>query len=248
MIMNGHYLFFRFLRNNMRVGCVGSLRNIKDAIGVAYDIMMKTKHSFLVGSEATEFAVKLGYKFENVSSKTSKKEYSEWKSNNCEPNYWNVVVYYKISLSPKALDKGHDTIGFVSLDLNGLMAAATSTNGMKFKIPGRIGDSPIPGAGSYVNSKIGGAAATGDGDVLMRFMPSYQAVEFLSQGLSPNQAASMALKRIIEFEKYFSGAIVVLSKSGEHGASSFGFDNFSYYYASDIIQSPILISVTPMST
>uniref|UniRef100_A0A6B2G269 N(4)-(Beta-N-acetylglucosaminyl)-L-asparaginase (Trinotate prediction) n=1 Tax=Myxobolus squamalis TaxID=59785 RepID=A0A6B2G269_MYXSQ len=81
MIMNG---------DDMRVGCVGSLRSIKDAIGVAHDIMTKTSHSFLVGSEATEFATRIGYKTEDLSSQDSIREYSNWSDNQCYPNYWIV--------------------------------------------------------------------------------------------------------------------------------------------------------------
>merc|ERR1712008_401216 len=84
----------------------------------------------------------------------------------------------------------------VAIDSKGHMVAGTSTNGLKHKIPGRVGDSPIPGAGAYVDNTAGGAASTGDGDVMLRFLPSYQAVESMRQGHPPAEAARIALQRL----------------------------------------------------
>ena len=83
---------------------------------------------------------------------------------------------------------GHDTIGMVTLDQNGSIACGTSTNGAAFKIPGRVGDSPVMGAGAYCESGVGGATQTGDGDQMMRFLPSFAAVNFMRAGLSPTEA------------------------------------------------------------
>ena len=95
----------------------------------------------------------------------------------------------------------------VALDSLGKLAAGTSTNGLTHKIAGRVGDSPIPGAGSYAGA-AGGTAATGDGDIMMRFLPSYQAHESMRLGMSPTEAASDAISRIKEFFPEFSGAVI----------------------------------------
>lgn len=146
----------------MNIGAVAGLRHIKDAISVARHVLDYTKHTLLVGDQATEFAVKMGFKKEEISSERSKERIKNWINGNCQPNYWMNVVpdpgkscgpYEKKAL---AVDQGveretilvdesnHDTIGMVVIDKNGNIAAGTSTNGLTFKIPGRVGDSPIP--------------------------------------------------------------------------------------------------------
>jgi isoaspartyl peptidase/L-asparaginase-like protein (Ntn-hydrolase superfamily) len=124
--------------------------------------------------------------------------------------------------------KNHDTIGMIVIDAMGRIACGTSTNGATHKIPGRVGDSPIAGAGCYVDKEVGGAAATGDGDLMMRFLPAYQTVEFVRQGLPVTKAALYALNRIIEVHPDFSGAIVVTDIAGNYGAASHGFSSFEY--------------------
>lgn len=151
MIMDG---------KTMKIGAVAAMREIKEAIAVARHVLDYTKHTLLVGSEATEFAVKMGFVRQNLSTSRNEELINSWKAGNCQPNYW-------INVSPKAdescgpyekienhsseknsvnqVDKdNHDTIGMISIDANGNIAAGTSTNGLTYKIPGRVGDSPIP--------------------------------------------------------------------------------------------------------
>ncbi|KAL9698391.1 hypothetical protein quinque_001832 [Culex quinquefasciatus] len=111
------------------------------------------------------------------------------------------------------------------------VVAGTSTNGARNKIPGRVGDSPIPGSGAYADSTVGAAAATGDGDIMMRFMPSLLAVEGLRRGLSPVQAGETALARIAVHYPKFVGGIVVASSDGQYGAACHGMDEFPYSVA-----------------
>lgn len=133
--------------------------------------------------------------------------------------------------SGAAADPGnHDTIGMVAIDNDGQMACGTSSNGLQFKIHGRVGDSPIPGAGAYCDQEIGGAAASGDGDVMMRFLPSLKAVEEMRRGATPQSAAERALQSILKYYPEANAAIVVLSKSGKMGAASIGFQQFTYNY------------------
>jgi isoaspartyl peptidase/L-asparaginase-like protein (Ntn-hydrolase superfamily) len=122
----------------------------------------------------------------------------------------------------------HDTIGMLALDTNGDMAAGTSTNGLQFKIPGRVSDTAIVGSGAYVDNEVGGACATGDGDVMQRFVPSYHAVQLMRQGSTPDEACLDAIKRIAKFYPTFTGAVVALNKDGQYGAACHGLSSFPY--------------------
>ena len=230
-------------RPSHTVGAVAALRNIKNVISVARAVMEHTRHTMLVGDQATEFALAMGFKQENLTSKFSADLHSHWLKNNCQPNYWNPSTVapdptkfcgpYKPMIRHAPLNKiektqtrpeinryNHDTIGVVTLDTAGRLASGTSTNGAKYKIPGRVGDSPITGAGSYVDQNVGGAAATGDGDIIMRYLVSYQTVEFIRQGMTPDQAAHHALSRILPRFPNASVAVVGLDvQSGEVGAA-----------------------------
>ncbi|XP_028178994.1 N(4)-(Beta-N-acetylglucosaminyl)-L-asparaginase-like [Ostrinia furnacalis] len=231
----------------MNVGAVGSLRGIKNAISVARHVLEHTKHSFLVGELATQFAVQMGFHKESLVTPESKAMWKKWfNEDHCQPNFWlNVKPDPRQSCGPysKLEDKNfevdakghinvdrfnHDTIGMVAIDTNGDIAAGTSTNGAKFKIPGRIGDSPIPGSGAYAENAVGGAAATGDGDVMLRFLPSFLAVEEMRHGSSPDVAARVAVERISGYYPDFMGAVVALSKDGKHGAACHGITSFPY--------------------
>jgi isoaspartyl peptidase/L-asparaginase-like protein (Ntn-hydrolase superfamily) len=122
----------------------------------------------------------------------------------------------------------HDTIGMISLDSNGNMATGTSTNGLQFKIPGRVSDSALIGSGAYVDNDVGGACATGDGDVMQRFVPSYHVVQLMRQGTAPAEACLDAIQRIAKFYPTFTGAVLALDKNGRYGAACHGMKSFPY--------------------
>ncbi|GFY78052.1 n(4)-(Beta-N-acetylglucosaminyl)-L-asparaginase [Trichonephila inaurata madagascariensis] len=228
------------------VGGVAALRRVKSAISVARKVLENTKHSLLVGDQATQFALSMGFKEESLATDYSLKLWKDWKQSNCQPNFWVNVVPdpkescgpYKDSNSIKSprsnSDKSdfgidnHDTIGMIVIDSNGRIAGGTSSNGAKFKIPGRVGDSPIPGSGVYVDQNVGGAAATGDGDVMMRFVPSYNTVENMRNGMNPTQAANDSINRIIAKYPSFSGAIIAATINGEYGAACHGMEKFPF--------------------
>ena len=126
----------------------------------------------------------------------------------------------------------HDTIGMITIDSNGSLACGTSTNGANHKIAGRVGDSPITGAGCYADTTVGGCAATGDGDVMMRFLPAFYAVTLMESGQSPTQASQAAIRRIAKVFPTFSGAVVCVNTDLFHGGASNNM-SFSYSYASD---------------
>ncbi|KMQ94247.1 n-beta-n-acetylglucosaminyl-l-asparaginase [Lasius niger] len=222
----------------MDVGAIGGLRNVKSAISVARKVLHHTKHTLLGGELGTEFAVKMGFKKESLTTNESLQTWTQWKANNCQPNFWkNVVPDPTASCGPytpkniqdngnsyeeyttEGSEENHDTIGVLAIDSQGRTAAGTSTNGANHKIPGRIGDSPIPGAGAYADQEVGAAAGTGDGDVMMRFLPSFLAVEEMRRGSTPIVAARTAINRIIQHYPTFFGAIIVLNNKGEFGAA-----------------------------
>uniref|UniRef100_A0A914GWT2 Aspartylglucosaminidase n=1 Tax=Globodera rostochiensis TaxID=31243 RepID=A0A914GWT2_GLORO len=125
--------------------------------------------------------------------------------------------------------KNHDTIGMILVDCDGNVAAGTSSNGARNKIAGRVGDSPIVGSGAYVDNEVGGAVATGDGDVMMRFVPSFLAVEQMRQGKSPSEATREAIGRIKRIYPKFVGALVAAAVGGEFGAACSGLgEGFGY--------------------
>lgn len=246
---------------NHDVGSVAGLRRIRDAISVARAVMNYTTHTLLVGDLATNFALEMGFKQEETHSPNSMQKWIDWYKNNCQPNYRrNVLPDPSLNCGPYApikqpkinLNKrfnnnigklNHDTIGMIAIDSNGNIAGGTSTNGASHKVPGRVGDSPIVGSGAYVDNEVGGACGTGDGDVLMRFLPAYQTVESMRNGMGPNDAAADAIKRIAKYYPKFAGALVALDKYGNHGAACNGMDNFHYSVQDAYHNEPQIIEV-----
>lgn len=234
--------------DTMNVGGVAGLRRIKNAISVARRVLHNSKHSLLVGDAATAFAKDMGFSEENLTTPYSNDLYEKWLRGNCQPNHWVGVVpdptrscgpyspkkkaFFNFDDTTRANGYNHDTIGMIAMDVMGSIASGTSTNGLIHKIPGRVGDSPIAGAGSYADSTIGAAASTGDGDLMMRFLPSFLAVEEMKKGATPTQAAWYAINRIKERHPNFFGAVVTLSKNGKIGAACNGMEFFPYYVGS----------------
>lgn len=218
--------------SDQNMGAVAGLRGVRDATQVARDVMLLTKHSMLAGELASDFAVEQGYKKESLTSDYSRGLYEEWVKNGCQPNFWvNGSSCNNDSAEPihNSFDEhNHDTIGQIALQTDGRMAVGMSSNGARHKIAGRIGDAPLPGAGGYVDDEVGACVATGDGDVMMRHCPSFLGVELMRNGMTPQQAADEAIRRVSKRSKAFSGAVVCVSKSGEHAAASQGFEGFSY--------------------
>ncbi|KAJ7409708.1 N(4)-(beta-N-acetylglucosaminyl)-L-asparaginase- like protein [Willisornis vidua] len=131
--------------------------------------------------------------------------------------------------------------GMVVIGASGTVASGTSTNGAVHKIPGRVGDSPIAGAGSYADSTAGGAAATGDGDIMMRFLPSYQAVEYMRMGTDPTVACQKVISRIQKYAPKFFGAIICANTTGSYGAACNkvpGFTQFRFMVSSPLLSQP----------
>lgn len=193
------------------IGSVACLEHIKHPISVARAVMEKTPHLMLVGKGALQFALSQGFKKENLLVEESEKEWKEWLK----------TSQYK----PIANIENHDTIGMIALDANGNLSGACTTSGMAFKMHGRVGDSPIIGAGLYVDNEIGAATATGHGEEVIRITGCHLVVELMRQGLSPQKACEEAVMRIVKLTKNrgkelkdIQVGFIALNKKGEYGS------------------------------
>ncbi len=208
------------------VGAVGCLRRVKRAISVARKVMEKTQHSLIVGDDATRFAVGQGFDETSLTNGASLDAWQKWKDQGEKSNAWDPEPF-----AGDTRPVGHDTVGTMAVDMHGNVCVGCSTNGRTFKLPGRVGDSPITGAGAYCDNDVGAAIATGNGDVMMRFLPTYQAVELMREGATPTEAAEAALQRITSKGYRFDGAVVALRKDGAHGAAKRGWADEEFRYA-----------------
>ncbi len=194
---------------NANIGSVACLEHILHPISVARKVMEKTPHVMLVGDGALQFALANGFKKEKRSiSPESEKAWKEWLK--------------KAEYKPVANIENHDTIGMVALDINGNLSGACTTSGMAYKLHGRVGDSPIIGAGLFVDNEIGAATSTGVGEEVIRIVGSHLVVELMRQGNSPADACKKAVERIVKNQPQKSKEIQVgflaINKNGEHGA------------------------------
>uniref|UniRef100_UPI003216FEBC N(4)-(beta-N-acetylglucosaminyl)-L-asparaginase n=1 Tax=uncultured Draconibacterium sp. TaxID=1573823 RepID=UPI003216FEBC len=196
-----------------RAGSVTYLQHIVHPISVARLVMEKTPHVMLSGDGALEFALDNGFKKEKLLTKKRKEEWKKWKK---EHNKFSN----KINIE-NVTEDNHDTIGMLAIDKDGRVSGACTTSGMGYKMPGRVGDSPIIGAGLFVDGEVGGATATGSGELVMKTIGSFLVVELMRQGMSPSHACEEAVKRIAKkipnYENHQIGYIALNTK-GEYGS------------------------------
>jgi isoaspartyl peptidase/L-asparaginase-like protein (Ntn-hydrolase superfamily) len=149
--------------------------------------------------------------------------------------------------NPNTSRTNHDTIGMCALDAAGNLAAGGSSNGADHKISGRLGDVPVVGAAVYADNEAGCAAGTGDGDVTMRFLPAYQAVEFMRGGMAPQEACEAAVRRVMRvYNTSAQIGLVCMSPDGEVGAAAQGW-TFTYGVASRQTNNvSMTVQVTPL--
>ncbi len=215
---------------NFNCGAVAFLERIKHPITVARRVMEKTPHVMLVGEGAQQFAVAEGFPLEEQKlSPDAQKNYDNWlKKSEYKPPAINIERQKGHGpFAPAKLDSGewnHDTIGMVAMDANGNLSGSCTTSGAGFKMRGRLGDSPIIGAGLYVDNEVGACTATGQGEDVIRVAGSHSVVELMRQGLSPEAACQKVVERIIRIKgekvKDIQVAFLALSKKGEVGAYS----------------------------
>lgn len=206
-------------------GSVAGLEHIMHPVSVARLVMEKTPHVLLVGNGALQFALENGFKKENLLTAESEKAWKEWQKTAKYTPVMNIEnkLYHKTA--PRKLpgnQYNHDTIGMLALDAKGNLSGACSTSGMAYKLHGRVGDSPIIGAGLYIDNEIGGATSTGVGEEVIRNVGSFLVVELMRQGFSPEAACKEAVMRIIkrkpDIAKNIQVGFLALNKKGEYGS------------------------------
>lgn len=188
-------------------GSVVYLKQIAHPVSVARKVMENTPHVMLAGEGALQFALQEGFKKENLLTKESEEAWKKW----LEKKHYHPVINIE----------NHDTIGMLCIDEKGDLAGACTTSGLAYKMNGRVGDSPIIGAGLYLDNEIGGAVATGMGEAVMKSVGSFLIVELMRQGKSPQQACEEAIRRIVSKNSNYNDfqvAFLAINKQGEIGS------------------------------
>ena len=213
---------------------VASLQNIKNPSKVAKVIMERTDHVLMVGEGALRFAKAHGFKEENLLTDEARKEWLKWKENLSKEDDWlpeHKLEDKEIGESLKNYIRLTGTINCNAVDALGNISGVTTTSGLAYKIPGRVGDSPILGAGLYVDNEIGAAGSTGRGEANLLNCSSVMIVEYMRQGKSPEQACLMACQRIVDHTKEarlltdekkpkFNVTFYAINKKGEYGSAA----------------------------
>lgn len=220
--------------HNANCGAVAAIERIKHPVSVARKVMEKTPHVILVGAGAQQFAVENGFELESGElSESAKKAYAEW----LKKSEYKPVINIENQpddgprkkqngpFAPNFFEDGtanHDTMGLVAMDISGNLSGAVTTSGMAFKVHGRVGDSPIIGAGLFVDNEVGAATSSGVGEEVIRICGTHLVVEFMRQGYSPETACKKACERIVnrdrEKAKTLQVGFLALNKKGQYGA------------------------------
>lgn len=213
------------MNENSKCGAVACLEHIVHPVSVARMVMEKTPHIMLVGDGALQFALANGFKKENLLTKKSERDWKAWlKKSQYKPEN-------NIENKLPGGQTNHDTIGMVAMDSRGNLSGACTTSGLAFKMHGRVGDSPIIGAGLYVDNEVGAATCTGVGEEVIRIVGAHLVVELMRQGLEPEAACKKAVERIIARNpaaaKEVQVGFLALNKNGNFGAYSLQ-KGFSY--------------------
>ncbi|GAB4255981.1 MAG: N(4)-(beta-N-acetylglucosaminyl)-L-asparaginase [Vicingaceae bacterium] len=200
-------------------GAVAFLTDFEHPVAIARKVMEDTPHVMLVGEGAYEFALEKGFKKVNLLTPEAKAAWLEWKEKQEQKK-------------PEINNENHDTIGMLAMDVNGNLSGACTTSGWAYKLHGRVGDSPIIGAGLFVDNEVGAACATGLGEAVIRIAGSHTVVELMRQGKSPQEACKSAVERIISKHQNLEGlqvGFLAINTNGEVGAYSV-YAGFNYAY------------------
>ncbi|MBL7703496.1 MAG: N(4)-(beta-N-acetylglucosaminyl)-L-asparaginase [Ferruginibacter sp.] len=209
------------------IGAVAGLERIKHPVSVARKVMEKTPHVILVGAGAQQFALENGFTLESGElSESAKKAYAEWlKTSEYKPVINIENKKQNGPFAPAFFNDGtpnHDTMGLVAMDSFGNLSGAVTTSGMAYKLHGRVGDSPIIGAGLFVDNEVGAATSSGTGEEVIRICGTHLVVEFMRQGNSPEMACKKAVQRIVNRDKAKAKTLQVgflaMNKKGQYGA------------------------------
>jgi N4-(beta-N-acetylglucosaminyl)-L-asparaginase len=200
------------MSGDSRCGSVAFLEGIAHPINVARAVMERTQHVMLVGAGARKFALEQGFATAKMPIDEVKKDYEKWRKENKD-----------LFKKPDINHENHDTIGMIAMDAQGQLAGACTTSGWAYKMHGRVGDSPIIGAGLFVDDEVGAATATGLGEAIVRVAGSHTVVELMRQGYTPFDACKEACMRIVRKHKDLTGlqcGFIALDKEGNYGAYS----------------------------
>ncbi len=217
-------------------GSVAFLEHIMHPISVARRVMEQTPHVMLVGEGALEFALEQGFEKENLLTPEAEREWRRWQEEG------GIIAPPNINV------ENHDTIGMLALDEAGNLSGACTTSGTSYKLHGRVGDSPIIGAGLFVDNDVGGACATGWGEAVMRTVGSHLVVELMRQGRTPAEACRLAVERIAKKFQNYDGiqvGFLALDKQGQYGAyaihSEFEFAVYDHAEGNRLLPSPSML-------
>ncbi len=195
--------------HNYRCGSVAFLTDIVHPVTVARYVMERTPHVMLAGEGALQFALEQGMKRTNLLTEKAKKQWQQW----LEKSQYQPIINIE----------NHDTIGMLALDARGNLSGSCTTSGMAYKLHGRVGDSPIIGAGLFVDNEVGAACATGVGEEVIRIAGSAIVVEMMRLGKTPETACKIAVERILSRNKNAQNiqvGFIALNKAGQHGGYS----------------------------
>lgn len=223
-------------------GAVGALKHIKYASRVARLVMERTSRVFLVGEGALKFAIAQGFKEENLLTEASREKWLRWKEQMSDIDDWgppkrdDVPAYepppkkssYRtqedlwrsLGIDP---DKAWGTINCLALDANGDLSGITTTSGLAFKIPGRVGDSPLIGCGLFVDNEVGAAGSTGVGEECIKVVGAHTVIEYMRQGMHPLEATLATVKRVLSKHGpniTWNLNFYAMNKRGEHGGAA----------------------------
>ncbi len=208
-------------------GAVAGLEQIRHPVSVARQVMEKTPHVILVGNGAQQFALENGFTKEPATlSPEATEAYKKWLENSEYKPVINIENRKSNGpFAPPFFEDGapnHDTMGILAMDVNGKLSGAVTTSGMAFKVHGRVGDSPIIGAGLFADNEVGAATSSGVGEEVIRICGTHLVVEFMRQGLSPEMACKKAVERIVKRNPQKARDIQVgflaMNKKGQYGA------------------------------
>jgi len=210
----------------LRAGAVGAVKNYEHAISLARKVMEELPHVMLVGSGAERFAKEMGFPERNLLTPEAEKVWREIFEDEVPAVYRERMKYLdsirkfaRLAVDP---ERPNETVNFIAMDGQGNLAAGVSTSGWAWKYPGRLGDSPVIGAGNYADNRYGAAACTGRGEMAMRLCTAHSVVMYLKMGMSVSDAGTQATKDLAYLvDPYFGRlSIVAVDARGNHAAFS----------------------------
>jgi len=229
-----------------RAGAVGCLEDVAEAAAVAKAVLENTDHIFLVGAGARKFALEMGFKAQNLLTEQSRQDWVRWKSLLNPGDAWldqptkppqpirpsrddASASHAHIEYDRFGVPHTYGTINMNAVTARGDIASCTTTSGLSWKIPGRVGDSPIIGAGQYCDNEVGAAGSTGRGEANIKVCGAFLAVEFMRQGMSPQQALMKVMERVIAMTEkrlladngkpFFQLQYYAVNKKGEYAGA-----------------------------